>query len=339
MAVTLKDLAEQLGLSVSTVSRVMNGKGHFPEKTKRKVTEAAERLGYTPNVYARCLREREYRVIGLIVPDVINPFFGTILQAVEDECRNNGYTLLSGVSGFSEEREAEYIDFFASNQVIGVILVSHDSENEIADMHRRGMRVVSLNEHSEKEEIDWVSIDNFQAMQELTQFLINQGHREIACLYGLDEFLISETESRRLEGYRSCMQKNHLELKDELIIGTYENYEEAKENAKKLLCLPKRPTAIVCHNNEVAAGVYKAMTDAGLRVPEDVSIACFDSILPENLVGIQFTCILQPLEDICREAINLLTGEDLEPSDIRPRKRVTLPYRLQLGKTTAPIVK
>ena len=336
LSTTLKNLAKELGLSVSTVSRIMNGKGKFPEKTKNRVLDMANKLGYTPNIYARSLREQEYHVMGLIVPNVINPFFGTILQATEEECRKIGYTLLSGVSGYSKERETEYINYLASNQVNGVILVSHDSEDEIREMHYRGMQVISLNEHGKNEEIDWVSIDSHAAMMDLTQYLINQGHKDIACVYGLDEFYISETESNRLSGYMDCMKKNGLPVDDNKVIGTYENFEAAKREAQKLLCLSQLPSAVVCHNNEIAAGVYEAAIEAGYSVPKDISIACFDSILPDNIVGVQFTSILQPLEDISSIAVNMIANGDLTEDINRERKRINLPYSLRMGTTTAP---
>lgn len=333
---TLRDLAKHLDLSVSTVSRILNGKGAFSEATRERVFEAAKKLHYSPNVYARELRTQEYHAVGLILPTVVNPYYGQILESVEAECSKIGYTVLIGVSNYSYEREREYIDYFMDNRVSGMILASHDSGSDILRMQSRGLRVISLNEHHPEHFNDWVSINNRKAASDLTQYLINQGHRDIACLYG-NAYAedINITAKMRLEGFLDCMRANELEVEENKILWGGLSFADGKTAAAQLICSQKMPTAIVCHNNDVAAGAYSAMSEAGFRVPEDVSIVCFDSVVPESMLAKRFTCILQPVEEMGRRAVRLIVSDSYEGGSREQPHHVRLPYRLMVGETSA----
>lgn len=331
VAATLKKLANELDLSVSTVSRILNGKGRFPEETRRRVLTAAKKLDYAPNLYARSLREQSYRVIGLIVPNVTNPYYSSILEKIEEECRQAGYTLLINVSNYIESRAKDYVDYLMASRVGGMILASHDVDEEILHVLERGLHVVSLNEHRPDVHFSWVSIDNRRAMFDLTQYMINLRHSNIACLYGDRENMDDITAEMRKTGYLECMKQNGLEVREDMLIRAGLTYTAGKEAAGRLICRPQMPTAIVCHNNEVAAGAYDAFTEAGFEIPRDLSIGCFDSIIPTQVIGRRFTAIIQPLDAICHEAVQLLIRE--KTGEEKP-KRVRFPYEFVKGETT-----
>ena len=331
MSATLKELAGELGLSVSTVSRVLNGKGVFSEETRRRILEAAEKFDYAPNAFARSLREQSYHAIGLMVPNVTNPYYSSILEKVEEECQRAGYTLLIGVSNFNVGREKHFVDYLMSNQVNGMILASHDSDEEVMRILARGLQVVSLNEHKQEVCFNWVAIDNRKAMFDLTQYMINQHHRNIACMHGDRNNIDNITAEMRKCGYMECMAQNHLEIRPEMVIPAGLTYATGREAARQLICQRQMPTAIVCHNNEIAAGAYDALKEAGFDIPGDVSIACFDSIVPRQIIGKQFTAIVQPLDKICHQAIRIL----IEGNDAgETATKVRFPYVFIKGETT-----
>ena len=318
-------------MSVSTVSRVLNGKGTFTEETRHRILETAEKLDYAPNVYARSLREQSYHAIGLMVPNVSNPYYSHILEKLEEECQQAGYTLLIGVSNFNVGREKHFVDYLMSNKVSGMILASHDNDEEVMRILARGLQVVSLNEHQEEVCFNWVAIDNQKAMFDLTQYMINQLHSNIACLYGDRNNIDNITAEMRKCGYVECMAQNHLEVTPEMLIPAGLTYSTGKEAARQLICQRQMPTAIVCHNNEIAAGAYDALKEAGFDIPGDVSIACFDSIVPKQIIGKQFTSIVQPLDKICHEAIRILIQGNDTDGDV---KKVRFPYEFIKGETT-----
>lgn len=338
MAVTLKDLAAELNLSISTVSRVLNGKGVVSDETRRRICETAAEMGYVPNEYARSLRVQKYRSIGVLVCDVTNPYYNGLLKSVEMKCSSENYSMMVGVSNYSRQRDEQYINEFISHGMAGLILTGFDNNVEQLDIKRDNVHIITVNELADSAKLHSIAIDNRAAMADLTQYLINLGHRSIACLYGSnDDEGANATASLRFKGYLDCMERNGIEVNPRMIINAGLSYESGVQAAQQLLCLPERPTAVVCHNNSIGVAVFEALTEAGYSVPEDISIACFDAIVPSNVVARKFTCIRQPIELIGRAAVDLIIELSNAPEEKETEyRKIKYPYRLIVGDTTRP---
>lgn len=333
MPTTLKDLAQTLNLSISTISRVLNGKGAVSEQTRNRILKTASEMNYSANEYARSLKTQKYNSIALMVPSVINPYYNSIIQSIEEKSRSENCALLIGVSNYNIERADYYIRFLASHRVTGLIVATNDKSAFFEELRKNGIRLLSLNQHREDSPIDWIAIDNAAAMSDLTQYILNLGHSNLACLYATNggENL---TASLRYKGFLDCMRRNGLEVAPQLTLDAGLYYETGRVAAQQLLCCSPMPTAILCHNNSIAVAVYDVLTEAGLRIPEDVSIACFDAIIPNDVVATRFTCIIQPTEQIAFEAVNRILHADQYPDGGQGFLQKVFPYRLVIGDTT-----
>lgn len=331
MSVKLKDIADKLELSVSTISRVINGKGVVSEETRRRILETAREMEYYPNEFGRGLRTMKANTIAVVLPDVTNPYFSYILRGIEEKCSLEGYSMLVGITNYDWNRSRQYVDEMAAKHVAGIIIVSNDDRGyEI--LQQSGITVVSLNEHKRDVRINWIAIDNYRAMFDLTQYLINQGHRHIACLYGFNDGE-NTTGDHRKQGFEDCMAANKIEIPPQMKIDAGLGYETGRKAAQRMLCLPQLPTAIVCHNNSIAVGAYDALRSAGYHVPTDVSIACFDAIVPKNVIAQQFTCILQPVREIAHKAVERIVRADT----YKGYTNDALDYEMVIGDSTRSI--
>lgn len=326
MKTTIRDIANQLGVSASTVSKVINGKGSISPELRQKVLSVVEAANYQPNLNAKSLRTRTTNTLGVIVPDVTNPFYSYLMKGVEAKCQEENFSILIGISNDNYQREKEYIDLFRSKNVTGVIIAT------VGDMYRfqhdSGM-VVTINEQSETERsTDWVSIDNDAATRDLTQYLFNLGHRNVAFVNSASRDNVSQT---RQLSFQSCMEENGFPVREDQIYEGGLTFDKAYEVGRRIILGKQLPTLVLCHNNTIAYGVSKALRDAGYRIPNDISIACFDAIKLGDMYGMQYTCIMQPIERIGREAAEILirksTGDI--PGDQLVRR--VLPYELIFG--------
>lgn len=327
MKTTIRDIANQLGISASTVSKVINGKGSISPELRQKVLAVVEEANYQPNLNAKSLRTKTTNTIGVILPDVTNLFYCYLMKGVEAKCQEENFSVLVGTCNYNTQREREYFDLFRSKSVTGIISVTIGDLRRVPDVSM----VISTNEQIEGErQTDWVSIHNEPAAHDLTQYLWNLGHRDIAYVSSGQNDTVS---SLRLQGFLHCMEENGLPVPPEQIYEGGLFLDGGYQAGRKIILSGKLPTAVICHNNTNAYGVAKAFRDAGYRIPDDISIACFDAINQGDLYGTQFTCIMQPVEEIGRAAADLLirrsTGELGGESLIHK----VLPYELVFGNS------
>ena len=324
MAIKLKEIAHKLNLSTSTVSRVLNGKGTVSKETREKILSLSERLKYRPNENARSLRTQQSRTIGLLVADVTNPFYARLVKIIEEVCRLKDYSVILCNCDYNIARQNYYFDFLRA-QVGGLIHASFgDKEQSPHNI------IVTINQMKKTSNLDWVSIDNQEAMYTLTQYIINLGHREISCVAGS---LQAATAQLRYQGYVDCMSANGALVNTDWVFHDNYKFSDGYEAAKKLLRGKRLPSAVLCHNNMVALGAYKAFTESGYSIPGDVSMACFDAVDEYSAMDLRFTCIIQPLERIGEEIVDLILKKN--SGDI-PRNCICskiLPFDLVLGNT------
>jgi DNA-binding LacI/PurR family transcriptional regulator len=322
MKVKLKDIAEHLNISVSTVSRVVNGKNYVNPEVRKKVLEALEYFQYRPNEIARSLKNKSSKVIGVIVPDIMNLFFTAIIKGVESEVREQDYSIMICNSDERVDKEAEYLQLLAQKQISGLVIATvNESMPFLTDYKALRIPVVFVdNLPKVSDQFDSVIVDNVKASHELVSRLIGKGHRDIAIITGP---LNQTTSSERLAGWEQAMREGGVTMRKEWVkVGTFKQ-QDGYEYMKALLESDERPTAVFAANNILAYGAIRAIKEKELRIPEDISLISFDTIDPTGLFSPVIASMIQPTEEIGRIAGDIIIRK-LKNPDIKRTERVVL---------------
>lgn len=304
MKATLKDIAAEVGLSVSSVSRVLNNTGRVSEENRRIIFEVAKQMNYTPNANARELKKKTSSTIGVIIPDVTNTFFVHLLKCIDMRLWELGYNIIFCDTDENVERERAYYQLLKEKNVAGMI-ISPASKSEIYEEETENINCVFVDNepYMTEKPYSFVSINNLKASQELTQRIIDAGYRDIAMITGkLDE----TSSNQRLVGFQTCLSENGIELTSDRIYfcdcrykGGYEIVEQMiKEN-----CLPE---CIYAHNNAEAYGAYAALRKYNIDVPGRVALVCFDGMDPILLQHSNISGVLQPIDEIANVAVQIV---------------------------------
>lgn len=309
MAVTIRDVAKRAGVSISTVSAVINGTKYVSPQLRRRVEEAIEELGYIPSLIGRALSSQRSSMVAYIIPTISNPFFSSMIQTVEANVFASGLGLLVCPTEEEEEKARRYESFLVSAHVDGVLLSplsSRPIEEQLEPFLSRDIPVVVMAGPRTSTQVDSVVLDDASGMRRLTRFLVQLGHRRIA-FFGREK---SVTSAGRLAAVRETLQEAGLALPDEWAIlaprhSRYLPSHEAYRQAKTLLSRADRPTAVLCHNDAVAVGVLQACYDLGLRVPDDVSVTGFDDSLA-SATSPPLTTLRVPIDEMAKMATALL---------------------------------
>ncbi len=321
--VTIREVAAQAGVSVATISRVLNGKGPVRETTSRRVIETAQALHFTPHGIARSLSIRRTNTIGLLLPDLHGEFFSEVIRGIDAEARRTGYHLL--VSGFHSDR-TEMVAVFRAvrGRVDGLIVMSPDREGAALCSHLpAGFPLVLLN--SVEDATRAITIDNYGGASSMVQHLVSLGHRRIAFINGPEQ---NADAAERQRGYRESVGET-LELEG--------NFSEETGYAagKRLIALRQPPSAVFAANDAMAVGALSAFREAGARVPEDFALAGFDDIPIARYVTPPLTTVNVSIAELGRRAFEMLVN-GLANSDTQKRREVlptTLVIRESCGAT------
>ena len=295
MPVTLRDVAQRAGVSAMTVSRVVNGSGGVDAETQRRVEEAILALHYIPNRLARSLVSQQSKTIGLIVPDVVNPFFAPVVRGAETTARKAGYRVLLCNSEGDLRLEREYIEDLVSHRVEGLLLAPAGDRSRLAllPLIKGGFPLVLLDRAVPETDCDIVISDNVAGARKLTEHLVAVGHRRIAHFTDSDDV---STGRDRLEGYRQGLAASGLPVADDLIFPTTTDRMGGYRAAQLMLELDPLPTAIFAVNNMTALGAMQALRERGLSVPEDIGLVCFDDVEHLAVLSPFLTVVDQPGE-------------------------------------------
>lgn len=331
---TIRDVARLAGVSISTVSLALNGTGPVSADTHRKVWDAAKAVGYTPNPLAQSLKIGRTRMVGMVVGDISNPFFGRLLKEVERSMIEHGHLLLVSDSGVDPERERAILDTLVAQRVAGIILTPVGTSREHVEFLKSLKTPLVLLDHKLSGiDVDTVTSDNLLASAMLTEHVIRFGHRRIAHIAGNKGLWTAE---RRKDGFRSTMAAAGLEVDESLIVDGDFNGERAYAETMRLLTRPDRPTAIIAANNVMALGALQAMIDLGFRCPEDVSLLTVDDVPWGNVIQPRITMVAQDVDEIARVTSELLIERIRAGGAPLPaRDRVLIP-RLVIGQSCAP---
>jgi len=303
--VTIKDVAERAGVSISTVSRVLNGKSkdHMRPETEERVLQAIKELDYSPNRYARVLKRQRTGVIGVLAPDISNPFFSQLLRGVENVAYRHDYLVLTCDAENSLEKENRYIEILIEERVDGVIYISSASQNEEVERFlRKGVHLVMADRRLENIEAPMVVANDLKAGYILTEHLLELGYREIGFIQGPMDL---STARDRFQGFLQAIGKRGLEVRKEHIKEADYTFEGGYRAAQEMLN-GKLPQAIIAANDLMAIGAIRALEDNGFSVPQDIGIAGFDNIPLAALAKPRLTTVAIPAYKMGQEAMEML---------------------------------
>jgi LacI family transcriptional regulator len=323
-SVTIIDVARESGVSYSTVSRVLNGYEYVKESTRRRVLEAAERLGYVANVQARSLAGGHSRIVGLLVPGLDNDYIGEIIRGIDEELARNDYDLMLYTTHRRVGKESEYVKMIANGLTDGLLLVVPLIPSTYVDiLHQQRFPYVLIDQSENGDTSSVVNATNWQGAYDATRYLVELGHRRIGFISGLMQI---SSAVERLEGYKSALDDSQISFDEALVKQGNFWQPSGYAAAQELLRLESPPSAIFSSNDLMAFGAMQAIRDAGLDIPGDISIIGFDDIPMASMVHPKLTTVYQPLDQMGRVAAKLLLEQIEDPQ--KPARRITLGTQL-----------
>lgn len=330
---TIRDVAKRAGVATMTVSRVINNSGYVSEETRAKVETAVADLGYVPNMLGPSLRFKQTNTVALVLTDITNPFWTTIARGVEDAAHEKGYSVILCNTDESSDKQKQYLTMLLRRRIDGILLAPACSSAESVQLiQQQGISVVVLDRLVPVENVDIVRGDSSGGAYIITKHLLDLGHTNITMIAGPRDL---STSYERVTGFRQALQEAGSEsARGDVLWGEF-TQESGRELVAQALANSARPTAIFAGNNFIAIGALRALRDAGLSVPKDISIVSFDD-LPDSLSAKPFiTNVAQPTYDMGFRATQILisrmTGE-------KPAKyqRVILPTQLIVRQSSGP---
>ena len=304
MAASIKDVAREAGVSIATVSRVLNDIDVVNEDTKKKVKDAITKLAYRPNIVARSLKTQKSSTIGIIIPDISNQFYPEIVRGCEDVANIYNYNIMLCNADLDVEKEMEALRVLKEKMVDGVIYMSNSLEPEIVLLLQNLQIPTVLVETRDKEHtFPSVTIDNEKAAFDAVNYLINKGDKKIAFL-GSDPELV-KASSYRYIGYRNALEKNGLPYDENLVrFGGL----KAKDGYETMSILAKEAKfdSVFCISDEIAMGVINALRENNIKVPEEVDVISFDNIYMSSIFYPKLTTIEQPMYDMGSVGMRML---------------------------------
>ncbi|MEA5118733.1 MAG: LacI family DNA-binding transcriptional regulator [Propionicimonas sp.] len=326
----LRDLAEQLDLSETTISRVLNGQGRVSDATRNRVLAHVERVGYRPNRLAMGLRLQRSCAVGVLLPDITNAFHSNLYRAIDGQLRAAGYSSILFDSCEDKRNEGEYVQYLQSSVIDGMIIATSGSDTYQTlepDLLRRITFVDNRPDITAP--INYIGSENLEAADALTQHMIDRGHRELATLVG---DLTESSARERFDGFVVCLERNGIALPDDWVVQTNFLYQDGYEKAHGLFGGPRRPTGIVAQNNVLAYAAVRVATELGMGVPQDVAIACFDHLDPYGFMRPVITSAVQSIPTIASKAVSCLLDQ-IEDRDTEPAETL-VPVEFRAGDTT-----
>lgn len=321
---TIKEVAAEAGVSTASVSRVLTGVNGVTREVRERVMVAAAKLNYHPNRLARGLRVGQRKVIGVIIPDLRNPFFTAVAHGIEGTLYSAGYTLQLGNSDGQPEREQAQLSILRGEGVAGLVFIAGNRPAANYDMLRNWkIPLVAVDRSPGGLEVDLVCSDNRAGMREAVLHLLSGGGQEVAIVAGTAGIDVAE---ERLGGYLDALRSAGMALREELIVHGDFRQEGGYAAMARLLDMAKPPRAVVVANNLMTLGALQAIGERSIRVPENLAIIAFDDMPWATFLKPPLTAVAQSPEELGRVAAQLLLERLGDPS--RMVRRVVLPTRL-----------
>jgi LacI family transcriptional regulator len=334
---TLREVAKRAGVSAGTVSHVINGQVRVSRELKRRVEAAIAALDYHPDFVARSLKTGSTKTVGIVIPDITNPFFPQIVRGAESVLAGQHYSPFTFNTDDHAERERQALSFLRSRRVDGVLLVIAPSRNDVAHIRRTmeaGIPVVCLDRLPQGlDEADSVTVDNVAASRECVRHLLGMGHRSIAMFTGGLELANARD---RVKGYKAALREAGVPVAADLIkVGDFRQ-ETGFRLCLELFAAQHRPSALFVSNTMMTLGALEALSKLGLRCPDDLAIAAFDGFPIPDVFRPAITAVIQPAYEIGRLGAELLLkrigGGTAAPVHLQ------LPTELKIRESSLPAV-
>lgn len=311
---TIKDVAKEAGVSVATVSRVINKSPKASQTSINSVTEAMKKLGYRPNAAARALVSQSTNTIGLVVGDVSDPFFGTLVKSVDQVAKESGKHILIGNGYHNADDERHALELLINNRCEAIVLHAKAlSDEELINYAKEVKGLVIINRSIPGIETRCISLDNQRGAYLATSQLINQGHRNIACIASSHDI---EDTYDRIKGYQQALEDHNIVLSKNYIEAGEPSSDGGELAMTNLLSKSLNISAVVSYNDYMAAGAILALETNGITVPKQISVIGFDDGLIARFVHPHLTTIRYPIammaEKAARLALSLSRGDDIE---------------------------
>ncbi|MCT4543412.1 MAG: LacI family transcriptional regulator [Vallitalea sp.] len=332
--ITIRDIAMRANVSSTTVSRVLNNSGYVKDTTKKKILNAIKELNYVPNAVARSLSINKTNIIGVMVPDLNNPFFTEVVQGISNVADENDLNIILCDSNENFlEKEIKYLKMLKEQRIRGLIITPTSEENKYNSMYLSlledlGIPIVLVDRDVKHSSFDGVFIDNVKGAHEGTEALIKSGHKYIAIIAGPNT---SKPGRDRLVGYKKALNSYDIPIKDKYIMHGNFKLQSGYELTMKLMEMEVPPTAIFSSNNLMTLGCVKALRRLNLKIPEDIALIGFDEIEIFNILDLNISVISRPTHEMGKLAMKILLEKiNKESSDDSPTKRLILSPKLLL---------
>jgi LacI family repressor for deo operon, udp, cdd, tsx, nupC, and nupG len=327
----IQEVAKRAGVSVATVSRVLNNNPYVKEDTREKVAKVIKELNYSPNLSGRILRRNETKIILVLLNTISNPFFSKAVTGIRHVADKMGYLLMICNTDSDPKKEIEFLNLLKFKQADGAIIITQETDVKKLEEIGASYPIVQCFEYHDSDSLSYVSIDNEKAAYEAVSYLISIGHKRIGFV-GCNAPYSSARQ--REQGYIQALNDAGIELDENLIIRGDYGFKSGYDCAGKLLEQAQTPTAIFAISDMQAIGVIKALKNKGIRVPEDISVAGFDNISFSGIYDPGLTTISQPAYKIGSRAMSLLIDRIKEETS-KPQ-HILLKHHLIIRESTIP---
>ncbi|AEB75347.1 LacI family transcriptional regulator [Clostridium botulinum C/D] len=327
VAVTISDIAKTAKVSQATVSRVLNDSGYVKDETREKVLKVMKDLNYSPSAIARSLTTKKTNIIGVIVPDIKNPFFGDAIKGISKMADQHNFNIILCDADENIEKEIKAIKLLKEQRIEGIIITPTSVENEfnskyLAAIENLGIPVILLEGHVKYSNFSGVFIDNVDGAFKGTEALIKNGHTKIAIITGR---MNSQSAKDRLVGYKKALAINNIPLKEDYIFYGDYTTESGYELTCKMLSMKDKPTAVFVSSNMMTIGCIKKIFEQKLSIPRDIAVMGYDDLDMLNLFGVNISYVSVPTIELGKKSMKMLLEElNQESRQTREIKRVIL---------------
>lgn len=330
MKPTIYDVAEAAGVSIATVSKVINGTGRISDKTRKHVTNIMEALKYQPSMVASALTGKSTFTVGLTLPDLANPFFAEIARAVEDRGHEYGFNVFICSTDNDPDREIKYFSLLTQKRVDGVIVATRTEKDLfLKKLIQQNVPIALITGEMPTLAVDTVMVDDFLGGYQAGSHLVEQGHRRIAILA---EDINTMSNRERIRGCKQAMTAAGIEVDERLVTSGDFTVSGGKDAMIRLLDMEEPPTAVFACNDLLAIGAIQGARERGLQLPQQLSVVGFDNTILATIIDPPLTTIAQPIQEIGRQAMDLLVQEIKGEKSMKQRV-VLMPELVVRGST------
>ncbi|WP_219834532.1 LacI family DNA-binding transcriptional regulator [Paenibacillus sp. R14(2021)] len=333
MKPTIYDVARQAGVSIATVSKVINRTGKISEKTRERISEIMAEMGYAPNLVATALSSKKTYMIGLLLPDISNPYFAELARNIEDRAQELGYNIVICNTDNHVDKEREYLTFLQQKSVDGILLATGLAHPEsLGLVTGKNLPITVIAREVPRSPVNTVLVDDFMGGYLAAAHLLELGHRDIAIIV---ESMDLESSRQRLKGYRAALEEHGGVFDEKWVAVSDFTVASGMEVAGGLLDAAVRPTAVFACNDLLAIGTIQAARARGISVPGELSVVGFDNTFLCGIIDPALTTVGQPIRELGRQAVDLLHKQ--MGGDELARQRVVLLPELVVRSSTQPL--